>query len=116
MKHLELRNLMLQNKPFLRALFESQQAKNTKKLLLESSEEQANLLIRILFFITQGEIPIKKQNFEILEESKKLLLLHKHFQTELKLNKLLTSTLQKKIIILFKFVSVFHNLLYPLFK
>ncbi len=66
MHHQELRELMLTSKPFLKKLFVTKQFKTTKNILLESSNEELNVLINILFHITQGDIPIKKINYKAL--------------------------------------------------
>lgn len=115
MHHSELRNLLLQNKQFLKDLYESEVKSNTKHLLLHSSNEQLNILLNILYYITQGEIPIKKHNYKALQESKKLNLLHKHFDSNLKLNAVLNYPLKEKTKLLLRFLSILKILLYPLF-
>ncbi len=115
MNHLELRQSILQNKHFLKAIFESQSNKTTKTLLLNSNKEEIDTLLQILFSITQGDIPIKRKNFEILKKSNRLFYLHNQFENIIKFNKILSLDLKTKMGLLFKLKSIFSILLHPLF-
>lgn len=115
MNHLELRQLLIQNKSFLKAIYEAESIKQKKSLLLNSSIDEVNILLHILFSITQGNIPIKRENFELLKKSKKLIFLHKQFENNAKFNKIMSATLKEKISLLMKFISVYSTLLFPLF-
>lgn len=111
----ELRLLMIENKAFLKKIFLTKNLKTLKSLILSSSVNEIDLLLNILFCITDGRIPIKKVNFEILKKKKKIIILHKNFQSPEKFRKLLSSQLKEKITILIKFLPVYSNLLYSLF-
>lgn len=114
--HLELRKLMLENKTFLNALFISDSLIKAKKLLLKSSINEANVLLHVLFSITQGEIPLKKSNFEFIKKKKKLTILNSQFKSDVKFRKILKASLKNKIFILIKFSQIYPFLLYSLFK
>lgn len=112
----DLKLLMVQKKEFLKNLFLTKSTKALKSILLSAHLEDLDLLLNILFFITQGDIPIKKVNFQILQKTKKISILHKYFQSEKHFKKILISPLKEKTMILIKFLPVMSNLLYPLFK
>jgi len=116
MNHLELRQLLIDNKPFLKNLYELSSMQQKKHFLLSSSEKECDVLLQILYAITQGEIPITKSKFEILKSSKKLHLLNNKFESEVKLAKLLASALKQKTFLLLKFLPIFSVLLFPLFN
>lgn len=116
MKPLEIRKLLLENKLFLKTLHECKSEKVTKTHLLKSTSDEANVLLHILFSITQGDIPIKKKDYVALENSKKLLVLNSLFENTVKFNKIIKSSLKEKMSLLLKFKSVYGILLNPLFK
>lgn len=106
---------MQKNKSLLEALFKATTIKEKKSILTDCSLEQVDLIFYILFSITQGEIPIKKNNYEILKKSKKLSFLYRLFENKSKFEKNLTLSLKEKRLILLKLARVYHCLLYPIF-
>ena len=106
---------MKQNKIYLKNIFDAQNVKETKKLIKSSSEEEANILLQILFCLTHGNIPLKKSQFLLIQKSRKHLLLNKFFQTKAKLEENLSFALKTKIQILLKFALIYKQLLYTIF-
>lgn len=116
MNHSELRLLMLHNKSFLKALFESKSVKAEKSVLIKSTIDEINVLLHVLFSITQGEIPIKKRDFQILKKSKRISILHNTFENKLKFDNIMSLNLKEKMKLLYKFTSIYSTLLCPLFQ
>lgn len=106
---------MIQNRTFLKTLFESQSAKKSNAILINASIEEVNILLQILYSITQGDIPIKRKNYELLKKSKKLVYLHRQFESISKLNDIISKDLKAKLIILLKCTSILSILLQSLF-
>jgi hypothetical protein len=107
--------LMKENKLYLKSIFESKNVQQTKKLIKDSSQLEADTLLQILYCLTHGSIPFKKSQFTILQKSRKHLLLHKFFETHDKLKKNLSMTLKAKVLVLLKFASSYKHLLYTIF-
>lgn len=115
MSKAELRQILLNNKDFFHSLIQSKSKAEKKSLLLKSSVEQVDTLIKILFHIVQGEIPLKKANFAVLQKFQKLSTLHTNLNTEKKLNLLLSKNFKDKTIFLLKFTNFYQHLLHSLF-
>lgn len=73
---IKLRSLLIQNKSFLKTLHFSNALAN-RTILSFANEIEVNLLLKILYFIVIGQIPIKKNHFQFLIKSKKKNLLQK---------------------------------------
>lgn len=73
---IQLRQLMLRDKSFLKSLYLSNSLSN-KTTLAFSSRSQILTLIKVLFWLARGEIPIKKIHYENFVKSKKRNLLHR---------------------------------------
>ena len=116
MNNQELQNYMKQHKSTLKILFKAKTNQQKKNILLNLSLIEVNVIFHILFYITQGVIPIKKHNYQILEKSKKLALLYRFFENDLILEKNLALPLKEKIGLLLKFVPVYETLFHPIFK
>lgn len=111
----ELRQILLKNRDFFHSLFQSNSNAEKRSLLLKSSVEQVDTLIKILFYIVQGEIPLKKSNFEALQKFNKLSVLHEKFNTLKKLNFMLSRDFKQKTSFLLKFTNFYKYLLHNLF-
>ncbi len=110
-----LKKLMLKNKTFLRQLYSSASIKTKKAILLRSNLEQVDTLLNILFYITQGDIPIKKSSYDVLDKHSILEVLHTTFLSLHKLNTLLENSLKQKTVFLLKFIKFYKYLLQSLF-
>jgi len=115
MNHSKLRELLIENKSFLKNLYKLSSLAQKKQFLLSSSEIEIDVLLQVLYAITQGEIPINKSNFKILKKSYKILL-HTKFLNEIILTKVSASTLKQKTLLLSKFLPIYSILLFPLFN
>jgi hypothetical protein len=105
---------MQDNKSYLKSLFEASSIEKVKQILRASSQDQANILLQVLFCLTHGRIPIKKLEFETIKKSRKHLLLHKFFHNNEEYEKLLHLSLKRKINVLFKFAVIYKNLLFTI--
>ncbi len=111
--HQLLRKRMLQPKThvLLYRLFSHKERQNRSDIA-EATSHQLNTIIRVLFCISVGHIPMKKSAFLKLKKSKRRLLLSRlRFQ----LRKMLKKTLSEKRKFLSNFVSLYPILLGPLF-
>lgn len=71
---IQLRQYMLRDKSFLKSLYLSNALSN-KTTLAFSERAQLLTLIKVLFFLSRGEIPLKKVHYQKLVKSKKRNLL-----------------------------------------
>ncbi len=111
----ELRSLMIENKNFLKFLFESNSNQSKKEALTKCESTQLDLIINILFYIVQGEIPVKRTHYESLKRNKKLGLLHRNLNSQQKLKQVLNFTVKAKLSFLLKLVNCYNNLFYRIF-
>jgi hypothetical protein len=72
-----MKQLLVRDKNFLRELYESSNSASAKKLINFASDLKLNTVIKFLHFLSTGEIPIKKQNFDALIEHKRLIFVKK---------------------------------------
>ena len=107
---------MQRDKGFLKQLYEGQNTSSNNRILTFASDIKLNTLIKLLHFISNGEIKIKRRNFEIIQKNKKLALIRKHVEKKAALARLLKSEREVKIKFLKKLSSIFSSLLYCLFN
>lgn len=74
-KKLRLREIFIKEKLFLKKLYLGNPLSNRTALSF-ATNLQLNVLIRILYHIVRGNIPMKKSHFETLIKSKKRRVLH----------------------------------------
>lgn len=110
-----LKSAMLRDKGFLKDLYQGSAPFNTKRLV-NASDLELSTLIKVLFYITNGEIKIKKQHFDQLISTNKIHKLRHHFESKSQIQKLLKSERLEKLKILKPLVNSFAILLYPLFN
>jgi hypothetical protein len=72
-----VKQCLIRDKSFLRELYESNNSQKTKKLLNSASDLKLNTVIKFLHFLSNGEIKIKKQNFDAILSLKRLHFLKK---------------------------------------
>ena len=107
-----LRERMLNHKVFLETLYFGNARKN-KLVLKHASEEQLKLLLEILSQIATAQIPIHQLTVNKVKRARRLPKLKDIMENlECYLN-MTAETQQKK---LFQFVSLFPDLLKPLFN
>jgi hypothetical protein len=111
-----LKSYLVRDKGFLRELYESPNKMKSNKILNFASDVKLNTLIRFLHFLSNGEIKIKKENFEILQKNKKLLLLKRHVEKKAALARLLKSERVQKLKFLRQLAVVYPALLFCLFN
>ena len=78
-----LKNYLIRDKGFLRELYEGDNKLKNNKTLNAASDVKLNTLVRFLHFLSNGEIKIKKENFEILQNNKKINFLKKNVEKKL---------------------------------
>ena len=67
-----VKQCLIRDKEFLRELYHSNSTYKTKTILNSTSDLKLETLIKFLHFLANGEIPIKKENFEALKSNKRL--------------------------------------------
>lgn len=82
----KLRKSLVHNKLFMRELFESN-ALIAKKVLCSANDSQLKLVIQILYFVSKGEIPLKKNLYEKLWNTRKAKVISTQFGTKAKIIK-----------------------------
>ena len=107
---------LVRDKGFLKELYESDNSSRTIRILNFTNDSKLNTLIKLLHFISNGEIRIKKVNFEIIQNQKKLHLIKKAVEKKAALKRLLSSGRETKIKFLKKLSSVYSALLHSLFN
>jgi len=110
-----LKQLLERDKVFLEELYSSQSVPNTKRILKNASDNKLDTVIRLFHFISNGEIKIRKEDFN--EMSKRhVLYMKKSFEKKKSVSSLLKSERALKLKALEKMASVYPQLLYPLFN
>ena len=111
-----LRSYLIRDKGFLKSLYEGQSRQRNNQILNVACDSKLNTLIRLLHFISNGEIKIKRENFEIIQQNRKLALLKKHVEKKAPLNRLLQGERVEKLKFLRKLSSIYSAILYFLFN
>jgi len=110
-----LKPLLLRDKEFLRELYQSESASHAKNILNFASDSKVNTLLKFMYMVSNGQIKVKKENFEKLSNNH-LKQLKKHLDSKSALQRLLSSERKTKLQFLNKYNSVFHDLLFTLFN
>ena len=111
-----LRSYLIRDKAFLRELYESPNKLVINRILNVTSDIKLNTLIKFLHYLSNGEIPIKKKNFDLLQSEKKLKLIKRLVEKKSAVSKLLKAERETKLKFLKKLSSVYSPLLYCLFN
>jgi len=109
-----MKPLLLRDKEFLKSLYDSNSVSKRKNILYFASDAQLNTLVKFLHFVSNGEIKVRKEDFDELSKSQ-VQLIRKHFESKAALKRLLKDRHQK-LLNLTKLAPVFHSLLYTLFN
>ena len=110
----QFKTYLQRDKTFLKELFESDSVVKSKRILTFATDAELNTLIKYLHFVSNGEIPIKKNNFEAVSK-KYLSVIKKNFEKKNSLQQLLQNSRKIKLVLLIKIVPSFSNVLAPLF-
>ena len=111
-----LKSYLIRDKTFLRELYESPNKLVCNRILNFTSDIKLNTLIKYLHFLSNGEIPIKKANFDLIQSQKKLNLIKKVVEKKSAASKLLKAEREAKLKFLKQLSSVYAPLLYVLFN
>ena len=72
-----MKQYLIRDKSFLQELYSSPNSLNTKRLLNFASDSKLTTVIKFLHFLANGEIPMKKENFDAIVANKRLVFLKK---------------------------------------
>ena len=111
----QMKSYLLRDKGFLKQLHQSGNTLESKKLLQSAEDSELNTLIKFLHFLSNGEIKMKKENFEKVKESNRLKLLTKEVEKKTKVSKMLKSPRKEKLKFLNKLLNIYPYLLDCLF-
>ena len=111
----QMKSYLIRDKGFLKELYEGQNSLKNKKVLQNADDSELNTLIKFLHFLSSGEIRMKKENFQKIQESNRLKLLIKTVEKKSKAFKLLKASRKAKLSFLNKLSNVFSYLLDSLF-
>ena len=75
-----MKSFLIRDEGFLRELYQSQSKPVCNRILNFASDIKLNTLIRFLHFISNGQITIKRTNFEIINSARKLSFIKKHVE------------------------------------
>ena len=106
----QMKSLLLRDKGFLKLLYEGNNPLKNKKVLQTAEDSELNTLIKYLHFLSNGEIKMKKENFQRIQDGHKLKLLTKKVETKSAVYRLVKSPRKDKI----KFLNQLLNLYSPL--
>lgn len=115
MSNEQFKSQLIRDKLFLKELYESKSTSKSKRILYFANDTEIGTLLKYLHFISNGEIKIKKANFEAIKNHQ-LNAIKKNFEKKSKFQTVLHLNRKEKIKILSKFISVFSHLLAPLFN
>ena len=111
-----MKSLLIRDKGFLRELYEGPNPLKNNRVLTGASDSQLNTLIKFLHFLSNGEITMKKENFEIIENAHKLKLIKSKVEKKKHMNILLKSERKEKLKFLNKLCNLYSALLSTLFN
>ena len=111
-----LKSYLIRDKVFLRELYESPNNIVCNRILNFASDIKLNTLIKFLHYLANGEVPIKKTNFDIIQSHKKLNFIKKHVEKKTAMSRLLKADREMKLKFLKQLSAVYSVLLYILFN
>lgn len=109
-----LKSRLVRDKGFLRALYEGPNPLKNRRLILAATDTQLKTLIKVIFYICNGEISIDTADFQVIKK-RKLSFLKKNFEDQTKVNEILNKEIEFKRDLLLKLSTVYPNLLSTLF-
>ena len=111
-----VKNQLIRDKEFLRQLYESTDQHKVKHILTFASDPQLNTLIKFLHFLSNGEITIKKENFEEISKARKIQVLKRFVEKKTGVQEMLRAERRLKITFLKKLATIYPFLLHCLFN
>jgi hypothetical protein len=111
-----LKSCLIRDKGFLKELYQEPDFTKNRKTLQTADDSELNTLIKFLHFLSNGEIPMKKINFQAIKESKKQPYITKTVEKKSRVLILLKSPRIVKLKFLLQLTKIFSFLLYPLFN
>jgi hypothetical protein len=111
-----MKSLLIRDRGFLHELYEGPNPLKNNRVLRGASDTQLNTLIKFLHFLSNGEITMKKENFEIIEREKKIKLIKSKVEKKKNMNVLLKSERNEKLKFLNKLCNIYSALLSTLFN
>lgn len=111
--HVRLQKHMRKHHLFLYRLFQEKRGWKNRTILKKTSNACVFLVLRLLFCISVGHIPMRYKTLQKLIKSKK-----RHLLANLKytFRRLLEGSSQEKRKFVLKFASIYHILFEPLFE
>ena len=113
MNNEQFKAMLQRDKLFLKSLFESDSISKSKRILNFASDAELTTLSKYIHLVSNGEIKIKKENFNSLEK-KHLNIIKKNFEKKANLQKLVTR--KSRLLALGKLLGIMNHLLAPLFR
>ncbi len=110
--HSKLQELMRKEHNFLYKLYRQQSGRQNRKTLKNASKSQVWVVLRILFCIAAGHIPLSRKNYEHLVRSKRKNSL-RSLKNRMKYLRKAKVESQRKFIL--QFAALYRYLLYDLF-
>ena len=111
--HPSLRKQLIKHKTFLKALYSEKQGHRNKRRIQKASKGELKTLLRILFCVSHGHIPIKKAHYHLIKLSKRRPKLV-HIGSKLK--HLIKDSEETQKNTLKQFSSLYQYILHPLFN
>ena len=114
MSNAQFKTHLQRDKTFLKDLYKSDSKSKSRKLLTFATDSELLTLIKYTHFVTNGEIHIKKKDFDAL--GKFIVFLKKNFEKKASFQRIYQMTRMQKLKVLSKFLTHFPHLLAPLFE
>jgi len=64
----QVKALLIRDKEFLKSLYEAKSAARCKNVLNFASDPKLNTLVKFLHMVSNGEIKVKKEHFDSLQQ------------------------------------------------
>ncbi len=113
MSHTALARLLKKHHKFLYKLYQEKKGRNNRTTLGKATKQQIWTVLRILFCIAVGHIPLTRQNYERLVRSKRKNTLKK-IRNKIKIIRKASPNMRRRYIM--QFASLYPYLLYDLFN
>lgn len=115
MDNITLRNLFIRDKGFLKSLYDNTTVEN-RRILSYTSDTQLNTLLKYLHVVSNGQIPMSKNNFDQIVNHKKLSLIKRHTEKKANLIASLHMSRDAKLKFLNQLSKIYNPILYALFN
>jgi len=111
-----LKACLIRDKGFLKQLYQEPDYTKNRKTLQTADDCELNTLIKYLHFLSNGEIPMKKNNFQAIKESKKQAVITKTVEKKSRALVMLKGSRVTKLKFLLQLIKIYSFLLYPVFN